>query len=77
MSADRLFVSELYQEDSIRRVNAVDSIYRVHGVDSLSVSTTLTWYADHPEDLALLFDSTVALLEHRAAALSPRDTVRR
>jgi hypothetical protein len=67
LNADRLFVLELHRGDSTLRARAVDSIYRAHGSDSSAVAATLAWYADHPERLAVMFDSTVALLERRAA----------
>lgn len=75
--AGRLFVTELYRGDPRLRARAVDSVYRVHGVDSSAVAATLEWYARNPEELAPLFDSTVAALERRAAVLMPRDTARR
>jgi hypothetical protein len=75
--AGRLFVTELYRFDPGRRARAVDSVYRVHGVDSATVASTLDWYARNPEDLAPLFDSTIAALERRASVLVPRDTARR
>ena len=73
LNADRLFVLELYRNDSTLRARAVDSVYRAHGSDSSAVATALGWYANHPERLAVMFDSTVALLERRAAlATSPK-----